>query len=135
MRHAGKTKPGVSRASGYCMERRTLVLNVQLGAAVARTAFRLVRTVVVGVRRDQAALAVTHRAHQATGVDAVAGQVVVHGAGAPLEQGLDVGIGTLRVGVASHLEAPVRVTLQDPDLPVTYRTRKRRGVAQGVNRT
>src|SRR3546814_1623946 len=66
MRHAGKTKPGVSRASGYCMERRTLVLDVQLGAAVARTAFRIVRTVVVGVRRDRAALAVTHRAHQAT---------------------------------------------------------------------
>src|SRR3546814_2389843 len=86
MRHAGKTKPGVSRASGYCMERRTLVLDVQLGAAVARTAFRIVRTVVVGVRRDRAALAVTHRAHQATGVDAVAGQVVVHGAGARSEE-------------------------------------------------
>src|SRR3546814_20471521 len=77
-----KTSPGGSRGSGDCMERRTLVLDVQLGASVARTAFRIVRTVVVGVRRDRAALAVTHRAHQATGVDAVAGQVVVHGAGA-----------------------------------------------------
>src|SRR3546814_18899070 len=85
------------------MERRTLVLDVQLGAAVARTAFRIVRTVVVGVRRDRAALAVTHRAHQATGVHAVSGQVVVHGPGATLGQGLVVGIGTLLVVVASHL--------------------------------
>src|SRR3546814_17487443 len=84
------------------MERRTLVLDVQLGAAVARTAFRIVRTVVVGVRRDRAALAVTHRAHQATGVVAVAGQVVVHGAGATPGPGLAVGIGSVGVGVASY---------------------------------
>src|SRR3546814_3002827 len=42
-----KTKPGMSRASGYCLERRTLVLEVPLVAAVGRTAFRIVLTVVL----------------------------------------------------------------------------------------
>ncbi|WP_417475287.1 hypothetical protein, partial [Luteimonas mephitis] len=45
-----KTKPGMSRASWDCLASNS-VLDVQLGAAVARTAFRIVRTVVVGVRR------------------------------------------------------------------------------------
>src|SRR3546814_2477963 len=98
--HREKNEARREPGFGYCVERRTLVLDVQLGAAVARTAFRIVRTVVVGVRRDRAALAVTHRAHQATGVDAVAGQVAVHGAGATLGQGLVVGMGALGVGVA-----------------------------------
>src|SRR5690606_23066180 len=75
--------------------------------------------------RDRAALAVAHRAHQATGVDAVAGQVVVHGAGATLGQGLVVGVGALRVRVASHLDPQVGVTLQDLDGLVQDRHRVR----------
>src|SRR5690606_40182938 len=69
------------------------VLDVQLGAAVLRTAFRIVRTIRVGVRRDRTALAVAVRAHQARGVDAVGGQVVVHRAGTALRQALVVGVG------------------------------------------
>src|SRR5690606_1395135 len=93
----------------------SLVLDVQLGATVLRTAFRIVRTIRVGVRGNRAALAVADRANQARGVDAVAGQVVVHGLGATLGQLLVVRVGALRVGVARHLDAQVGVTLQDLD--------------------
>src|SRR5690606_32047226 len=85
-----RKSPALGRASGYfCLHlrmaperhpgvRRALVLHVQLGATVLRAAFRIVRTIRVGVRRDRAALAVTVRTDHARGVDAVAGQVVVH---------------------------------------------------------
>src|SRR5690606_13390642 len=88
-----KKKPGVM--PGFCSQRSVRsVLDVQLGAAVLRTAFRIVGTVLVGVRRDRAALAVAVRADHARGVDAIAGQVVVHGARATLGQALVVGVGT-----------------------------------------
>jgi hypothetical protein len=58
-------------------------------------------------------LAVADRADQATGVDAVLGQVVVHGGGATLRQLLVVSVGTLRVGVTGNFNAQIRVTLQD----------------------
>src|SRR5690606_32700236 len=90
-----------------------LVLDVQLGATVLRTAFRIVRTIRVGVRGDRTALAVADRADQTRSVDAVAGQVVVHGLGATLRQLLVVGVGTARVGVAGDFDAQIRVTLQD----------------------
>src|SRR5690606_16090260 len=50
---------------------------------------------------------------QTRSVDAVAGQVVVHGLGATLRQLLVVGVGTARVGVAGDFDAQIRVTLQD----------------------
>src|SRR5690606_13190033 len=97
--------------------------DVQLGAAVLRTAFRIVGAVLVGVRRDRAALAVAVRADHARGVDAVAGQVVVHGARATLGQALVVGVGTDGVGVAGNLDAQVGVALQDLDGLVEDRDR------------
>src|SRR6185369_266714 len=91
----------------------SLVLDVQLGAAVARTAFRIVRTVFVGVRGDRAALAVADRTDQTTGVDAVAGQVVIHRLGATLRQLLVVLVGTLGIGVTGDFNLQVGVALQD----------------------
>src|SRR5687768_6527165 len=79
---------------------RGSVLDVQLGAAIARTAFRIVRTIFVGVRRDRTALAVANRTDQACCIDAVARQVVVDGLGATLGELLVVFVGTDGVGVA-----------------------------------
>src|SRR5690606_37748372 len=93
--------------------RTYLVLDVQLGATVLGATFRIVRTVRVGVRRNRTALAVTIRAHHARGINTVAGQVVIHRSRAVLRQGLVVRIGTLGVGVASHFDAQLGVTLQD----------------------
>src|SRR5690606_10128534 len=101
--------PGVARALVQS------VLDVQLGAAVACTTFRIVGAIRVGVRRDRAALAVTGRALQAACIDAVAGQVVVHGLGATLGQALVVLLGTDGVGVAGNLDTQIRVTTQDFD--------------------
>src|SRR3546814_14363504 len=50
MRHAEKTKSGVSRPPGHCMKRRTLVLYDQLGVVVGRPVLALVVTVVARVR-------------------------------------------------------------------------------------
>src|SRR5690606_39169729 len=78
-----------------------------------------------GVRRDRAALAVTVRAHQARGIDAVAGQVVVHRAGTALRQALVVGIGADGVGVAGDLDPQVGIALQDLDGLIEDRDRVR----------
>src|SRR5690606_5618772 len=101
--------PGVARAL------RPSVLDVQLGAAVARATFRIVGAIRVGVRRDRAALAVADRTLQAAGVNAVAGQVVVHGLGAALGQARVVLLGTDRVGVTGNLDTQVRIATQDLD--------------------
>src|SRR5690606_16069950 len=106
--------PALGRASWSRLE-ETLrhsgsVLDVELGAAVG---FALaLRQGLRGVL-ERTALAEAVRTHQARGVDAVAGQVVVHGVRTALRQGLVVGVGTAQVGVARHLDTQVRVTLQD----------------------
>src|SRR5690606_32284428 len=104
---AGKNEARREAGLRVLPSNRGSVLHVQLGAAVARTAF----AGVVGV--DRAALAEAVRTHQTAGVDALAGQVVVHGGGATLRQALVVLLGADRVGVASDFDAQLRVLLQD----------------------
>src|SRR5690606_32399835 len=120
-----KTKPGTRPGFVVSPVPTSSVLDVQLRAAVARAAVRVVRTVVIGVRRDRAALAVTGRTHHARRIDAVRGQVVVHRGRAALRQRLVVRVGALRVGVASHFDLQLRVTLQDLDRLVEDRHRVR----------
>lgn len=84
-----------------------LVLDVQLGTTVLRTAFRIVGTIRVGVRSNRTALAVADRTDQTRRIDAVLGQVVVHGGRTTLGQLLVVRVGTLRVGVTGNLDLQV----------------------------
>src|SRR5690606_14600675 len=113
-RRRQKERPGLRRALPLLPALvRNSVLDVQLGAAVLRTAFRIVRTIRVGVRSDRTALAVAGRADQARSVDAVAGQVVIDRLGATLGQLLVVGVGTPGVGVAGDFDAQIRIATQD----------------------
>src|SRR3970282_2396701 len=59
------------------------------------------------------AFALAVRTGQTRSVDAIGGQVFVHGARATLRQGLFVGVRPAQVGVAGHFNAQLRVTAQD----------------------